>query len=341
MSSNPITTPVVLIVYNRPQHTQRVLEAIERSKPSKLYLIGDGPRSGDVSDEKNVAETRKICESVSWECEVFSNFADSNLGCSSRVVSGLNWVFEQEEEVIILEDDCLPHFSFFDYCQNLLNHFRNDTRIFAIRGTEYPAPVPWTKYSYYFSKHFIPWGWATWRQAWELHDSEMSQWAHFESAGGVESVLDDVAGEAEFLSQVMRNQSRGHVEVHWDWGFQSTVWAQNGLIVAPRKNLISNIGFGSEASHLQDGGDVRAGLRTTDIGNISHPPCVVRNKQADIYRFRYDHQFEREKETGPNAVDPIPELEARILHLESQLEAKEEIIQNQHQDLLRLQGVER
>lgn len=335
--SGGLETPVVLLVYNRPELTRRVFEVVSQARPKRLLIIADGPKSGDSQDQEKVTEVREIVESVDWTCRVLKNYSAENLGCFERIVSGLDWVFDQVEDAVILEDDCLPHPSFFTFCEELLCRFREDERIFAIRGSEYPCPEAWTDYSYYFSKHFNPNGWATWKRTWKSHDPGLSHWPEFKKAGGFESLLDDVPGEAEFFREIMEAQNGGAVTKHWDWGMQSTCWAQNRLVVTPRVNLVTDIGYGEGATHIGDATDPRANLPNENIGDLRHPLCVVRNREADIYKFRYDHQFisgsTDEKQRGEG-------LETRILHLEAQLEAKESLIQQQHRDLVRLQTPE-
>lgn len=129
-----LKTPVAFIVFKRPDTTEKVFEVIRKAKPPKLLVIADGPRAYRPGEAENCAATRAIIERVDWECEVLKNYSDINLGCKQRVSSGLNWLFDLVEEAIILEDDCLPHLSFFRFCQELLTYYRDEQQITSISG---------------------------------------------------------------------------------------------------------------------------------------------------------------------------------------------------------------
>ena len=135
MSDWQLTTPVAFIIFKRPDTTRKVFEEIRRAKPPKLLVIADGPRPNIVGEAEKCAAARAIIDSVDWECEVLKNYSDENLGCKQRVSSGLDWVFDNVEEAIILEDDCLPHPTFFRFCEELLEKYRDDERVMKIDGT--------------------------------------------------------------------------------------------------------------------------------------------------------------------------------------------------------------
>jgi hypothetical protein len=138
-------------------------------------VIADGYSGDDKHEMQKCIETRKIIDGVDWECDVRKNYSETNLGCARRVSSGLDWVFNQVEEAIILEDDCLPDPSFFRFCTDLLERYRSDNRIFSISAQNfYGQAVP--EASYYFSRYHHCWGWATWKRAWQHFDFEMKLW---------------------------------------------------------------------------------------------------------------------------------------------------------------------
>ena len=170
-------TPVAFIIFNRPDTTKRVFEAIRQAKPPKLFVIADGSRSDRLGEAEKCAATRAIIDGVDWECEILTNYSDVNLGCKIRVSSGLDWVFSEVEEAIILEDDCLPHPSFFAFCEELLEKYRNDSRIMQICGSNVLKDQVNIDDSYYFSKYGPIWGWASWRRAWQEYDVDMKLWA--------------------------------------------------------------------------------------------------------------------------------------------------------------------
>ena len=146
-----MNTPVAFIIFKRPETTIKVFEAIRQAKPPQLFVIADGANINNIDEIKRCENTRAIIERVDWDCEVFKNYSDNNLGCAKRVSSGLDWVFNHVEEAIILEDDCLPHPTFFPFCEQLLTRYKTDTRIASISGQNVQFGRNTIQYSYYFS----------------------------------------------------------------------------------------------------------------------------------------------------------------------------------------------
>ncbi len=136
MEAFNLTTPVAFIIFNRPDTTSKVFEAIKQAKPKKLLVIADGPRINKPGEAEKCKQTRAITEQIDWDCEVLRNYSENNLGCRNRVSSGIDWVFENVDEAIIIEDDCLPNPSFFRFCQELLGKYRNNDEIFLISGNK-------------------------------------------------------------------------------------------------------------------------------------------------------------------------------------------------------------
>src|SRR3954469_1056167 len=174
-SKGPLKTPVLLIIFNRPDTTRAVFEAIRQARPPKLYVAADGPRPNKESDAIRCELTREIINDVDWDCEVHTLFRETNLNCGVAPSSAFTWFFENEEQGIILEDDCLPSQSFFWYCEELLDRYKDDSRVMHIGGNNFLDG--WHKdkdYSYYFSRSGHIWGWATWRRAWQKFDFNIS-----------------------------------------------------------------------------------------------------------------------------------------------------------------------
>src|SRR5512139_3287315 len=176
MSDWQLKTPVAFIIFNRPDTAERVFAEIAKARPPKLLVVADGPRANRSGEAEKCAATRAIIDRVDWDCEVLTNFSDTNLGCKNRVSSGIDWVFEQVPEAIILEDDCLPHPTFFRFCEELLERYRDDERIGMISGDNFQLGQKRTDASYYFSRYNHIWGWASWRRAWRHYDREASAW---------------------------------------------------------------------------------------------------------------------------------------------------------------------
>jgi hypothetical protein len=219
---------------------------------------------------------------VDWDCEVSTEFADKNLGCRRRVSSGLDWVFGQATEAIILEDDCLPHPSFFRYCESLLDRFREDERVMHLSGNNFQRGRSRTGDSYYFSRYCHIWGWATWRRAWRHYDVTMSSWPT--SRGLIRGTFSDEA-EADFWAGLFDRVHAGEIDT-WDYQWLYACWSQSGLAIVPDVNLVSNLGFGPEATHTHEDSDM-ARLPVADIGQISHPSLIVRHREADDYSFEH------------------------------------------------------
>jgi hypothetical protein len=283
LDDNPfvLTTPVVFLVFNRPDLTERVFSRIAETKPKTLLLIADGPRNGKEAALCN--QVRKIVDRIDWDCKVLRNFSDVNLGCKHRVASGLDWVFSQVDEAIILEDDCLPSHSFFYFCQTLLERFRDDKRIFMIGGDNFQFGLSRAEDSYYFSRYAEVWGWATWKRAWQYYDVTMKSWPAFKAAGGMRWAFEHLA-EQQYWGRYFQETYEGKIDT-WDYIWFYTCLSQSGLSVLPNINLVSNLGFGPNATHTFDIASHFANLPAGEIQHIRHPQHLIRHVDADTYYF--------------------------------------------------------
>lgn len=277
------STPVIFLIFRRPDLTAQVFEQIRAAKPAKLLVVADGPRN--AQEAPLCEQARKVTEQIDWECEVLRNYSDINLGCRDRVSSGLTWAFTQVEEAIILEDDCLPHPSFFPYCENLLNYYRHDERVMVIAGNNFQDGQQRTAYSYYFSKYNHCWGWATWRRAWNHWEFNPQKWIEFRDGGLMKFVCDNPY-EEKYRTAIFNTLFLQGKPNTWDYPWTFTCWSQGGLTASPNVNLVSNIGFGADATHTGREGKF-ANMLTQDIGEIHHPPFVLRHRDADIYTLNH------------------------------------------------------
>jgi len=271
-------TPVLLVIFKRPEHTRRALEAIAAARPPKLFVAADGPR-GDF-EAAACAETRAVVRAFDFPFEVVTNFADANLGCGVRVHTAITWAFTLTEELIILEDDCLPHPSFFRFCQELLARYRDDERVMHISGNNFVGPESRTPYSYYFSKYTHAWGWATWRRAWRHFDWSMQHWPELRDAGLLETMCSDPY-ERRYWRDIFDRIAPGAPDI-WDYQWNFSMWSQSGLAALPGVNLVTNHGWGPDATHTHNPMELQP---VEDIGEIVHPPYVVRNVVADTVQF--------------------------------------------------------
>jgi hypothetical protein len=268
-----------MLVFNRPNVTQRVFEVVRSCKPSQLYLIADGPRQHIEGEGQSCAEVRAIIENINWPCTVRKNYADKNLGCKLRVSSGLDWVFSEVEEAIILEDDCLPDMSFFRFCEDMLARYRNDDRIGHISGDNFQFEKQRTASSYYFSHHSHVWGWATWRRAWKDYDLSMSRWPLIRNGGWLNDLLMDrriVSYWENIYNLVYEDKIPSWA---YRWNFCNLI---NGrLSIIPHVNLVTNIGFGDLATNTKRA-DKTSDIRSCPIEfPLVHPEFIIRDAIAD------------------------------------------------------------
>lgn len=280
MSDFQLTTPVAFIIFNRPDTTARVFAEIARARPPKLLVIGDGPRSGRFGEEERVTAARDIIRRVDWDCEVLTNFSATNLGCKQRVSSGIDWVFQQVEEAIILEDDCLPSPTFFRFCEELLVRYRHDQRIGMISGDNFQFGRRRNEDSYYFSKYVHIWGWASWRDRWVgSYDVALNKWPRIRDEGWLTDIVGN-AREARYWQKIFENVYRGKINT-WDYQWVFVNWLENRVAIMPTINLISNIGFGRNATHTKSASDVADLPLESMHFPLQHPIGVFKNIQAD------------------------------------------------------------
>jgi hypothetical protein len=277
-------TAVAFIIFKRPDTTEKVFEAIRQAKPPKLLVIADGPRADRPGEAENCEATRAIIERVDWECEVLTNYSDINLGCKKRVSSGLNWVFENVDKAIILEDDCLPDLSFFKFCEELLERYEHDSRIMTICGVNFQCgnKSKNKNYSYYYSIFHDCWGWATWRRAWRYYDGNMELWKKIKNEKILNHKLFD-ARSVKFWLKIFHKAYENQVN-SWFYPWLFSCWVQSGFGIFPEKNLVSNIGFGMAGTHTIDQNHPYANLRLEKIDlPLIHPPFILPDKEADKY----------------------------------------------------------
>ncbi|GIW23164.1 MAG: hypothetical protein KatS3mg068_2171 [Candidatus Sericytochromatia bacterium] len=232
----------------------------------------------------NCEEVRRyILENIDWECEVFKKFNQENLGCKYAVSSAIDWFFKNVEEGIILEDDCLPSLSFFKFCENLLEYYRNDTRIMHIGGTNFQDNIKRGEYTYYFSKYVHIWGWATWRRAWKYYDVNIKTINDFIKENAINNIF-DFNKERKLFLRIFLDIYNNKIDT-WDYQWFYTVISQNGLAITPNLNMVSNIGFGDNATHTKSKNSKFSKMDIFEVNEIIHPKFVLQNKEADKYTY--------------------------------------------------------
>jgi len=261
-----------------------VLKRIREAKPEHLFIIADGPEND--SDKERCQATRAVVENVDWPCKIHRNYADENMGCRTRVSSGLDWVFENVERAVILEDDCVPDPTFFTFCRRLLEKYENQSHIMTISGTNYQRERR-TVHSYYFSRYMHCWGWATWRDAWRQFDHEMSTWPTIRDQKWLSQIFVS-RSSASYWRDIFERVHSDEID-SWAYVWQYSIWMRGGLNVIPEVNLVENIGFGDEATHTKSNKNVDTKTDSMD-DPIRHPDVLVRHRDADYYTQHSHYQ---------------------------------------------------
>ena len=278
-------TAILFIVFNRPQNTERVFEAIRKARPPRLYVAADGPRDGIDDDVVKTQASRAIATSVDWPCELHTLFRDANLGCKFGPNQAIDWFFKHEEQGIILEDDCLPDFSFFAFCEEVLHRYSGEKNVWAITGCNFQNGATRGDGSYYFSRYMHVWGWATWREKWLQSDIEMAFWPKWKQSQHWKTFWIDKVAREHWERIFDRMYNKGFEA--WDYPWVASIWLNDGLTVTPNVNLVSNIGFGPDATHTIHANSPEANLEAGEIKHIRHPSEIVWNQAADKYVFHH------------------------------------------------------
>lgn len=258
-----LETPVAMMIYNRAEHTSRVFERIADAEPPVLLVVADGPVEGNGDDRERCRKTRSVTESVDWDCTVYRDYAETNMGIKDRFQSGLNWVFDTVDKAIILEDDCLPNRSFFRFLEEMLEKYRDDKRVMDVSGSNHLETWKADIQDYHFTRYGGIWGWGTWADRWELCRQDMEGWED----SGVRQTARGYWGDGRhwrYVKDKFQLTADGKIDT-WDyqWGFTKAVnW---GLTVSPSKNLVSNIGFGDEATNTTTNKSELASITTHEL----------------------------------------------------------------------------
>lgn len=274
-----VKVPIIFIFFNRPDTTMQALESIRAARPEKLYLVSDGARPTTLGEKERVAQLREEVErNIDWQCNVHRIYADKNMGCHRRMVSGITAVFEQEEKAIIIEDDIVPIQSFYQYCEELLERYKDEEKIYFISGNNM-MQEPEMDESYIFSKYPSIWGWATWKRAWSQFDDTMEKWNAIKKSGcmnqyyGRDSIV-------RFYASQFESAFTGKCDT-WDYQWEANRMWNGGIGIIPKYNLICNIGFNREdATHTK--GDSQYDFSTKVMNfPLKHPAAITVNEKYD------------------------------------------------------------
>lgn len=282
MDQRMLNTPVVLIIFRRPDLTARVVEALARVRPRTLLVVADGPRPGRPDDIDACQSARAVIDTVDWPCDIVRQYSSVNLGCGHRPASGITWALEQVDRAIILEDDCVPHPTFFRFCEEMLDRYADDERVMHVAGSNLARAPLDTPYSYLFSLHNIGWGWATWRRAWRYFDPTVRMWEELRQTSWLPGLVRDPRGVRHWTEQFDRAYERRGDVSYWDYQWTFACWANSGLSIVPRTNLVSNVGCGPDGTHTLWDADPAGNVPVAEMAfPLTHPPRVLAARAWD------------------------------------------------------------
>lgn len=299
------SVPILLIIFKRKDVALKSLSSIRRMQPKKIYIAGDGARKNVIGEEVKVSETRKaILNAIDWPCEVNTLFQDQNLGCANGVFEAINWLFKNEEKGIIIEDDCVLRDSFFPFAEEMLNRYENDMRIGMIDAANY-LPNIIIPYSYGFSRYKSTNGWATWRRAWKLMDMDM-KWRGTEWEKSVIDNMDYKSKGYYYWKYRLKAVDLKDVSA-WDWQWYFTLAANNMLGIYPKYSLITNIGFGEDATHTSQSEAPSHYISHQDLEfPLNHPQYILPFTPFEKAFYGLNNTiFERIKQLFPFAVKKV------------------------------------
>jgi len=305
-----VDVAVALFFFNRPEPLRKVFEVLRLVKPSKLFLVQDGARNFNITDNEKIKACREIVENVDWDCDVFRDYSDSNLSCDHRVFTGISWAFQYVESLVILEDDCVPSLSFFPFCAEILTKYKDDSRIHMISGMNYLDEFNGTQDSYFFSKVASGWGWATWKRTW-VTASEQKNFDFLQEDSLKKMVSDNIKhchlripSIKRFIETAVkyREENIRKNKVHsWEYAMGISQILNSSLVITPKKNLISNIGLTEDSTHavnqlkkLDKRTQKLFFKKSFEIDfPLKHPKYVIRN---------FDYEKKHRKLVGSNRI---------------------------------------
>ena len=298
-----MNTPILFIVFNRPNHTRRVLTEILKAEPLELYVCQDGARVGNENDRIKCQEVRDVIDELTSVYakknklfKLHKHYQPSNLGCGPGPAAGITWFFENVEQGIIIEDDAIPHPDFFGYTEELLGKYQDDTEVRAIGSMNVDTHM-WGDGSYYFSmmnRNLC--AWATWRRAWNDFDLYLRDISWQKLNCTLNQYGCSFYEREYWLDRLVEAQKNAQGGKSWDMQFFMSIWLHHGKGIIPNVNLSSNIGTVGEGTHLMAKGNMIDNIPTHPILPLKHPTCTRIQSEAD-------REFHRRYfESQPNSV---------------------------------------
>lgn len=281
-------TPILFLIYNRPNISAKAFSSIAKIKPKYLYVAADGPK--DEVDRSLCFKTRdKIKSLINWDCDLKTLESRENIGCKSSVIGAIDWLFKNEDRGIILEDDCDASEDFFRFCKEMLELYKNEEKVMHISG-ENPLDRKVGNASYYFSPIEHCWGWATWKRAWDHFDPDMENFPAYKANKSLKQIFDRKK-DIFYWDKIFDDIYSDRLNSSWAYIWTFSIFQKSGVCVTPNYNMISNLGFGKEATHSKVYDKNLANRNFENLGNISHPESIsifnnVTNEIMDE-RFRF------------------------------------------------------
>ncbi|MBD5396553.1 nucleotide-diphospho-sugar transferase [bacterium] len=248
MEDSHFSTPILFIIFNRPDTARAVFEEIRKIRPKRLFVAADGPRPSRPDDIEKCQRTKEILKGIDWDCELKTFFRESNVGCGLNVAESISWFFSHVDKGIIMEDDIIPHPEFFPFCTQMLERYENDESVAAINGF-YGENIPYTEDSYFFRTDFSGWGWATWKRVWDKFDFFLRDYSRQDLKNAMRRIH---AERKEWLNKkdqyLLTRQGKAD---SWDWQFRLYLLKWNSFVLTPRLNMVKCIGYGDDSSHFK------------------------------------------------------------------------------------------
>lgn len=281
--------PVLLITFNRPEHTRSVLEAIIASGTPDIYVFQDGMREDNDTDRLNCPRVRKVIEEMmsSSTAKLHTLYPENNLGCGPGPAAAISWFFENVEQGIVMEDDCLPHPDFFAYCEVLLERYKDNPEVQFINSTLYNGNHENWKIdkSYGFSRYMVTGAWAAWRRSWTGFDLDLTTLKAKKLRRGLKKLLHNDAEANWWYGKVLEIQNDTEKKSYWDYQMQIHLFLNKACTIHPQRNLVSNIGFDAEGTHTLCNDDGRGNQEVFPILPLKHPTVIQVDKTMDAVSF--------------------------------------------------------
>jgi hypothetical protein len=282
---NPIEVPVLVLGFNRPNLTRSLIQCLSEVRPNRIYFAVDGPRTGNIQDVQLVAEVKSIALEIDWPCEIHTLFREQNLGLKNAVIEAIDWIFQSEEQAIILEDDCHPRADFFEFCAESLKRYEYDERVMQISGNCFVPISDQNCHRYYFSTINDIWGWATWKRAWMRFERDIPDLDSIELEGKLSRYFNNKQ-ICSWFKRYIREAGSNDSQV-WSTQWTLTLINNMGLTIVPQTNLVENVGFTTDATHYTDGAFAKyQKFRAQGIQSKTHPTEVILNRKLDDERFK-------------------------------------------------------